>query len=408
MNVINNLVYRGIGGWLHVVFMSQYAGFLDNWVVFNGLQNYKSIDKAGIDHMVAIYNLESMKNDIALQVTSQYLQVLLNKEVLIIAEKQYDISVKLLTRTERLYAAGSVAKSELLQVQARLASDDQSIVAAQNNELLALLQLAQMLQIDSTDGFDVVIPELNLPDTYLMAVSVEEIYSQALGLQPSIKSAELNVESASSSLSISKGAIYPSLSVQAQVNTNYANTVQQASSTALYYSPNLQYVNPTDPTSGLVAVPVERTVPLSLENKNFGSQYGDNLNQYVGLNLSIPIFNNLRVRSGVRNSKVQLLNAELNLSNERLQFKQTIQRAHADAKASYKSYLAAEKATESNSESWEYAQKLKNEGAMNQYDYENARFQYLQSVSTMLQAKYDFIFKIKVLEFYLNNTVTLN
>lgn len=380
-----------------------------NWIVFDGLQNVNNIQRAKIDYLAAVYDLESMKNDIALQVTSQYLQVLLNKEVKEIATSQYDISVKLLNRTEQLYEAGSVAKSELLQVQARLASDDQSIVAAENNEMLGLLTLSQLLQLDSVSQFDIVIPELNLPDNYLMLMSANDIYNQSVERQPDYKSAQLNVESAQSSLAISKGAWYPTLSVQAQINTNYANSVMQAATDPItVYSPNLQYSDPTDPTSDPIVIPQQRQIATEFESKPFGTQYTDNVNQFVGLNLRIPIFNNFNVRSNVRNSKIQLANAELNLKSTQLDFKQTVERAHADAKASYKSYLASQKSVESNEESWNYAQKLKTEGAMNQYDYENARFQYLQSVSNMLQAKYDYIFKIKVLEFYLNSTITLD
>ena len=292
-----------------------------NWVIFNGLQNYKNIEKAKIDHMAALYNLESMRNDIALQVTSQYLQVMLNKEVKSVAEKQYDISLKQVNRTKQLYEAGTVAKGDLLQAEARLASDDQSIVNAENNENLALLQLAQLLQLGSTEGFDIVVPELDLPDTYLMAITADDIYEQSMGLQPGIKSAELNVESAQSSLAISKGGGMPTLSVQAQVNTNYANTVQSATETAQVYSPNLQYSDPTDPTSDPIIIPQERTVPVALGYKDFGTQFEENINQYIGLNLSIPIFNNFNIKSQVRNSRVQVLNAELGLANEKLQFK---------------------------------------------------------------------------------------
>lgn len=378
-----------------------------SWVIFNGFQNYKGIKRAQLDKMAALYNLESMKNDITLQVTSQYLQVLLNKEVLLIAENQYDISYKLVTRTEQLFNAGSVPKSELLQAQARLASDDQSIVSAQNNEMLSLLQLAQLLQLDSISNFDIIVPEVEVPSTEMMAYTSDQIYGMALEKQPQIQAANLNVESSKQSLSISKGGAYPTLSLQAQLNTNYANSVLQGQNPITIYQPNPYYTDPFDDNSPIDYYSTQTTLATEFDNKSFGSQFQDNVNQYIGLNLSIPIFNNFNNRSNVRNAQISLTNAELSLESEKLAFKQTIQRAHADSKAAYKSYLASEKSAEANEISWSYAQSRNEAGAMNQYDYENARFQYLQAMSNMLQSKYDFIFKIKVLEFYINNNIAL-
>ena len=372
-----------------------------SWILFNGLQNTNTIKQTKLDHLASLYNLEAMKNDVAVNIAAQYLQVLFDKEILNIADKQLSNSERLMLQTKKRYDAGAVAKGDLLQLEAQVSSDEQSHISSENALRLSLLQLAQTLQLDTVSGFDIITPIIDIPESYLMTMTSEDIFNQAVGLQPNVKSAELNLESSEHSISIAKGNYIPTLSLSAQLNTNFSSR----SSNYSISDPELVQIGFTDPLNLGVYRYQSELVNDGLTP--FGDQYTNNVNQFVGLNLQIPIFNNFQNKRNVSNSVIQMENNKIALDQEIMSFRQTIQRAHSDALASYKSYQAASKSVVANEESFSYAEKRREEGAINIYDYENARFQYLNAVSQQLQSKYDYIFKIEVLEFYLHQKITL-
>jgi outer membrane protein len=176
--------------------------------LFDGLANYKQISQARLDYMSSLYSLDAIKNDISINIASAYLQVLLNKQVLEVAQNQLDISKNQLERNQKLYQAGAIPKGDKLQFDAQYASDEQSVIAAQNNLDISLLQLAQILQLEEYSDFDIVTPELNNPSNALLDYTPEQIYNIALGNQPIIKSAEVNVQSAKSKLESLRRAIH--------------------------------------------------------------------------------------------------------------------------------------------------------------------------------------------------------
>jgi len=381
-----------------------------SWVLFNGLQNVKMITQARLDYMASVYNLEAIKNDIGLNIASSYLQVLLNKQILEVAENQYTISESQLQRSKKLFEAGSIPKGEYLQAQAQLASDDQSVIAAQNNVSLSMLQLVQILQLDDFENFDIQTPALPDPDNTLLNYNPKQIYEKAIGNQPVIKSAELGVESAEKQIEISKGSYSPVVSLSGQVNSNYAqdavtyNTFQLNQITTL--TNDAGSTNPSD--FYYVSRPTTYFDPTTAQAIPFFDQFNNNLNQFVGINVQIPIFNRFQIRNDVSNSKIAYDRAQLDLETQKNTLRQTIERAYADALATLKSFKAAETSLNANKESWEYAQKRYEQGAMNQFDYERTRNQYLNATAQLLQSKYEYIFKIKVLEFYYtNNAITL-
>ncbi len=139
-----------------------------SWVVFDGMQNINRIQQSRLDYMAAVYNLDAIKNDIGLNIASSYLQVLLNKQIYEVAENQLKISESQLLRSKKLFEAGSIPKGDYLQAQAQLASDEQSVIAAKNNVDITMLQLVQLLQLESYDDFDILNPVLNNPDNTLL------------------------------------------------------------------------------------------------------------------------------------------------------------------------------------------------------------------------------------------------
>jgi outer membrane protein len=379
------------------------------WVIFDGLQNIKMISQARLDYMASVYNLEAIKNDISLSIASSYLQVLLNKQILEVAENQLTISESQLQRNKKLFEAGSIPKGDYLQAQAQLASDDQSVIAAQNNVTLSMLQLVQILQLDEYEDFDIVTPTLADPDNALLNYSPKQIYDIAIDNQPVIKSAELGVQSAETQVGISKGSYSPIVSLSGQVNSNYAQDAKNYQTFDLNQITTLTNESGSTNPADFIYVSNTSTFydPTTATAIPFFDQFGNNLNQFVGVNVQIPIFNRFQIRNDVSNSKIALERAQVQLETQRNALRQTIERAYADALATLKSFKAAEKSLDANKENWEYAQKRYEQGAMNQFDYERTRNLYLNATAQLLQNKYDYIFKVKVLQFYLTNNITL-
>ncbi len=375
-----------------------------NWVLYSGGRKYNNIYQANQDYLASLYDLEDAKNDISLNVASAFLQILLNREILAVAIEQERITQLQLNRTEKLVEAGSSPLGDQLQLEAQLARDNQNRIASENQLNISRLQLANFLQLEDPDNFRVNDPDISVPDAALVARQPGSIYTTAVENQPSIKGAESRVISSEYGVKSSFAGYLPTLSVIGQVSTSYSDQIFQATGTVQTQSV-VGFVNGDQ--SQPVLSPSEVVIPTGFEEKPFGDQVNDNLNEFVGVNLSIPIFSRFQVRNNYQNSKLALEQSRLQLEQEKNNLRQTIYQAHADAKASYNSYLAAEKTVESSRESFKYAEERYEVGAINQFDFENAKNSLAVAQSEMIRAKYDYIFKIKVLEFYLTNQINL-
>ena len=374
-----------------------------NWVLFDGGRKFNSIARNNHEYLASLYDLESIKNDITLNVTSAYLQIMLNDEILGIAIEQEGISQLQVDQTQKLVDAGSSPLGDLLQFQAQLARDQQNTVAARNSVLISKLQLANLLLLPEPENFETAQPEPALPDAGWLAYQPGQVYTTALENQPNIKAAEERILSSEESVDLSQGGYLPTVSLQGRINTIYSDAIVQATSVTEVTYPSFIY----DSNGNVVDVPTTQTIPVGFEPKAFNNQVSDNLSEYVGLNISVPIFSQMQVKNNVQNARIQYEISQLQLEQEKNQLKQTIYQAHADAKASYNSYLAAEKSVEASRESFSYAKERYELGAINQFDYETAKNSLAVAQSEMLRAKYDYIFKLKVLEFYLTNEIKL-
>jgi outer membrane protein len=374
-----------------------------NWVLYSGGRKYNTIAQRNLDYMAGMYDLEQVKNDISLNVASFYLQILLNQEILAVAKEQLRVTQLQLNRTTKLVDAGAAPKGDQLQLEAQLARDQQNIIAAENSVTISKLQLANLLQLENPDEFTISNPDLEVPEAALIARGPDGIFQSAVENQPAIKSAEVKLESSEKAVALSKGAALPTLSVNGQIGTSYSDQIQEAGSATVVDVPVATY----DQNGTVVFIPRTQVVPGDFNDKSAGDQLGDNLNEYVGLSLSIPIFNRMSVRNNYQNAQIGKELSQLQLDQEKNNLRQTIYQAHADAKASYNSYLAAEKAVESSEESFKYSNQRFEVGALNQFDFENAKNSLAVAQSEMIRSKYDYIFKIKVLEFYLTNQVKL-
>ncbi len=371
-----------------------------NVVLFDGLQLLNGLKQKHIDFLASQYDLQKMKNDISLTIATAYLQVLYSQELLDIAKNQLDITQQQVSRTQKLYDVGNLAKGTILTLQSQQATDELQKVNAQNNLDMAYLTLAQLLDLQNTQGFDIVKPALILPDASALMMKVDEIYAKAMGLQPDIKSAELKVKSAQKGLAISRGMYSPSLSLSASYGTGYSGASQKVSGFTLSGS---QQIGATALGEAVYAP----TYDYTYEKTKFWSQIDNNQNKSIGLYLNVPIFNKWQTQTMIGTSKVQLNSAILSYQSAKNQLYKTIQQAYADARAALNRYNAGLKSVEALTESFGYTEQKFNVGMVNSIDYNDAKNNLLKAKSELLQAKYDYVFRCKVLDFYQGKPITL-
>lgn len=372
-----------------------------NWVLYNGGAKYNTIAQRNHDLKAAQYDYEAARNDIGLLVASSYLQILLNKEIAAVAREQLRITDLQLKRTKKLVDAGTLAEGELLQLEAQLARDQQNRIAAENAVNITRLQLANLLQLEDPSTFDVGSPQLTLPDGAVLERPASNVYQVAVERQPSIRAAEMRVLSGEEAIDVAYSGYLPSLSLIGQVGTNYSDQIPNITGTEDITVP-FGFVGTTNDL-----VYVQQSVPTTDGVKPFGGQVSDNLNEVVGFTLNVPIFNRRSVANNLQNARISADINRLNLDQVKNDLRQTIFQAHNDANAARLQFEAANKSVEANKKAFDYARQRFEVGALNQIDFESAKNNLAASQSQYAQAKYDYIFKIQVLEFYLTNQVNL-
>ncbi len=348
-------------------------------ILFSGLQNVNQLRQREFDYLAKKYNSDKIRDNIALNIAAAYLQILYNIEQVSNAKRQVEISQKQIDRTKKQVEAGTVAKGNLLDIEAQGANDQVNLVNAQNKLMLAYLDLMQLLDIKGNTRFDIEKPHLKIthkPDL----LPVQSIYNKALQIMPQIKSAEYSVKAADRALSVAKGRRSPTLSLNSSYGNNYSDQIRVSN-------------NPLDPGFN--------------ETKPFWDQLRDNRNITLGFRLTIPIFNGFQVATSIKQSKISLENASLNLEIEKNNLRKSIEQAYADALAAYQTYMARRKSLVSLRESFKYAQEKFNVGMVNSTDFDVAKVKLYNAESDMLAAKYDYIFKTKILDFYLGRSLTL-
>ncbi|MDP2386495.1 MAG: TolC family protein [Bacteroidota bacterium] len=363
--------------------------------LWSGLTQYNTIKQNQYTYLAAKETVEQRKNDLALNVATNFLQVIYNEEMIKIAQSQYDMSKEQLDRTIKLVEAGSLAKSNEYDVKAQLANDDFTLVSAKNNYGLAMLSLKQLLNLDTLNSFAIAKPDFSEPDANIANISVYEVYQTALKNQHNIKSAEFSLLSSEKSLAAARGRISPTLSFSGSIGTGYSGLGQRVVS----YTPTGLYN--VYATSGGVPVmdPTEISVP-NLEKTPFADQFKDNVNKSLGFTLNVPLFNGLSTYSSVKTAQLQSLNAKYTYDLTKQQLFKTISQAHADAQASFNKYNSAKLAQDAAEQSFTYAKQKYDVGAISAFEFNSAKNRLLKSQSDVLNSKYDYIFKLKVLDFY--------
>jgi len=345
--------------------------------LYNGNRNRNQLLQAKKNLEAAGFDLEESKNTIMLFIVNSYLNVLLNKESLKIAEDQIVISKNQVEKANGLYESGSQAKAVLLEAEATLATNYQQLTAAQNTLDLSLLSLAQLLQI-SHKGFDIDDVLLNMTSEALKYTNTDQIFDKAVSTLPEIKSAELAVETSELSVKIAKGAYQPTLSFGAGMGTSYQY--------------NKNYTNPITGEG----------------SPSFSDQVGDNLGYNLGFSLSVPIFNRFQTKSSVNRAIINQKRTELQLLDQEVKLRESIEKAYADAKAAMDQFKSSETSLVAQEELFRNAQESFNSGVMTSFDFDQVRNRLVNAQSTMVNAKYNFVFRIKLLEYYYGIPIVMN
>jgi outer membrane protein len=339
--------------------------------LFNGFQISRTIlqNKMNLDAVKT--DVENVRNQVTLNITTAYLQLLFQYEILKAAKNQSEATAIQVERTQKMVDAGKLPESNLYTIRSQQATDNLSIVNAQGQLDLAKVTLEQLMEIPVTDSFEVKIPELVEP-SLLPNQTNQEIFNKALTVQPQIAGAAIRTNSALLGIKISEGARYPSLSLSGSANSNYS--ISSGSSS--------------------LASP-------------FFTQLWNNLGESFGLNLSIPIYSNRQLKSNIERARINALSAQLDEQNTRLQLRKTIEQAYTDLRNSIKKYEATREQISAAELSYKNMERKYNVGMSTATDYLIEKNNYFQAQSNGIQSKYDYIFKTKILDFYQGKPIQL-
>lgn len=334
--------------------------------LFDGLATPNRISQARLNLDAATADLEKARDDIRVSVAQAYVQILYNYEILDVARQQISIDSLQVDRLEGMVKAGKASAAELSQQKASLAQSQVTLVQAENNLRVAVLDLAQLLEFPSYDGFEVVRPEVQVDDYYLG--TPDDIYAEACGLRPAVRAEQLRLDASDKSIAIAKASYLPSLSLSAGLGTNY-------------YS--------------------------NYGGKGFWDQFSDNFSQYIGLSLNIPIFNRFSTRNQVRSAELSRAAQQVRLRQVQQQLYKEIQQAWNGAIAARAKYDASLMAASAAEDSFQLVQAKYENGKATITEFNESRTQMLKTRSDAIQATYEYVFQTSLVGFYRGGTLSL-
>jgi outer membrane protein len=354
------------------------AGLRSDVTLFKGFYNMNNIKASKFAFLSSQQDLETMKNEITLELAGYYLNILFAEELLEVAKSQYEVTMLQVEKSRRLVEVGNSARSELLEIQAQAASEKLNIITAENQLRLSVLDLIQLLDLDSVGDFKIFKPDLSVELAGDLS-TVNYIYEAALSNMPEIQGARYVVKAREHMLARSKGNRSPELYLS-----------------GLYYSRYLNgAVNPLDPN------PLAPTLDYPLAD-----QLKDNRYAQATLGLSIPVFSRFQTQTNISKAKIELADSEYALEQQMQALYKKIQQAHADALGALEKYNSAVEAIHSNEEAFNYTQQKYDVGLVNSVDFNIAKNNLTKARSELVQAKYEYIFKIKILDFYQGKPIT--
>ncbi|HEA21522.1 hypothetical protein LCGC14_0626680 [marine sediment metagenome] len=346
------------------------GGLTSSVTLFDGLRNLHNLNRAKLNALANQYRLDDLKDDIRLNVANSYLQILSNKETLVVFKAQYAVTEQDLNRTTELVDAGVVPKGDLLEIEATAANLEQQIVNTENAVLISTINLAQLLQITDYQNFQIADADYEVPPSDILNKSAKEIFAKSLTFRNDIKFSKSNIDLAVKDLAIAKGAKYPTVGAFFNYNTRYSDQRRFNNVTGL------------------------------LEADSFGDQLWLNDGISYGVQMNIPIFNGFSVRNNIKRADINVRRAEIQLEQDKLDLETNINQAYVDVKSFSKAYYAAQKTADARRLAYDYSKERYDVGLMNAFDYSQAQSRVEDAEAQVVRTKYDYIFRIKVLEFY--------
>ena len=337
--------------------------------IYQGLTRVNQLHKSNLAILASQYQLENMKSDISLFVANSFLQILFNKEQIKVLASQINVTRSELERTQELIEAGVVPEGDLLEVKATLSGQEQQLVMAENALYLSKLSLAQLLLITDYDNFDIVDMDYLIPVSDILNQSPEIIFDKAKETRKEILIAETDAKIAEYDLKIARGNLQPSITGNYSFSSNYFRS-------------------------------------QLFDTDDFETQMTDNKQHNFFLQLNIPIFNRFTGRNDIKRNKINVERAKNQLEQEKLDLQSTVYQAYNDAKGALKAYEAAVNTLNARELAYNFSQERYNVGLLNAFDFSQSQNQYVAAQSEVVRTKYDFIFKLKVLEFYFGIPIT--
>jgi len=371
--------------------------------LFNGFRIRNQLKQSGLNLEAAEKDIDQARRDIALDVASSYLRAILAKENMATVQFSINLSTEQLTQIDKLIAAGARPRNERLDILAQLSLNEQDFISAQNNLNISMLNLKQLMNYDVEKELTLVIPDENVitlfsdPDK----LTFREVYSKAVENQPNIEAGQIRLLSSEMDVDIAKSALYPSIFAGGSIGTNYSNKGQRVDGIE-------EIINNTPAQIDGEAVIIGFPSSSLITSKNpYFNQINENLFYGVGLNVNVPIYNNYQAKSSVEQAKLNVLRART-LNEQQLQLlKTSVQQALAEAQTAKKALEVSKTTVEAQEAAFDNAEKRFELGAINTFDYIQAKNQFDSASIRALLAKYDYIFKVKILDFYLGNPLTL-
>lgn len=354
-------------------FRSASGGVSSGVNIFTGFQNWKSLQRAKLNQIASQYQLDKMKDDISLFVANSFLQILFNKEQLKVLKAQNEVTQENLERTQELVDNGVLPEGDLLEIKATDATQKQQIIQAENALFISKLGLAQTLQLRDYENFEIADDEYEIFSESILNNSASQIASKAKEELNDVKIAESNLEIAEKDLQLSRANYYPTIGGFVSYNARWSSS---------------------------------QTNPFTGEDISFVDQLYLFDGTSVGLRLNVPIFGNFQTRNNVKRSKIGVERAKFQLEQAELDLESNVYQAYNDAKNSKKAYEAAVQTEDARRLAFEYAKERYNVGLSNAFDFNQSRTQYENAQSDVIRTKFDYIFRLKVLEFYFGIPIT--
>ena len=341
--------------------------------LFTGFQipNQIKLDKLNLEAATA--DLEKAKNDIRMNVAEAYVQILYDMEIADVAHRQIEIDSAQVRRLEAFVDNGKAAEAELSQQKATLASSKLTATQADNNTRMAILNLTQLLELPTPDGFSIVRPDLEtlgILDNVGTFVTPDQIYAEALGVKPEILSQQLKLKGSEHSIKIAQAANYPTLSLSGGLSTNYYTT------------------------SGF-------------KSDGFGSQLKNNFSQYIGLNLSVPIFNRFQTRNNIHSARIDLENQQLMFNNAKKTLYKEIQQVYYNALNAQAKEKSSKDAVQSSKDAFQLMQAKYENGKATITQFNESKNQYLKAASDLAQARCEALYQAALIDFYRGKDIQL-